>query len=61
MFYFLLIDEFITPTLSISQNMKNSLEGRHIGSLHAGGRHPIIGPGYAHDCFLKLGVFIRQR
>ncbi|GFV63591.1 hypothetical protein TNCV_2195651 [Trichonephila clavipes] len=37
------VDESITSTLSIGQNMKSSLEGRHIKTLHVGGRHPRIG------------------
>ena len=45
LFTLIQVDEFITSTLSISQNIKNSLEGRHIRFLHAGGRHPRIGPG----------------
>ncbi|GFV43702.1 hypothetical protein TNCV_1270751 [Trichonephila clavipes] len=36
------VDQFIMPTLSIRQNMKSSLDGRHITSWLAGGRHPKI-------------------
>ncbi|GFX94717.1 transposable element tc3 transposase [Trichonephila clavipes] len=39
-----IVVEFITSKLSISQNMKHSLEGRHVKSLNAGDRQPKIGP-----------------
>ncbi|GFY26394.1 hypothetical protein TNCV_25911 [Trichonephila clavipes] len=40
------VDEFITSTFSISQNMKNSLEGWHVRSLYAGGRCRSISPAH---------------
>ncbi|GFS64263.1 uncharacterized protein TNCV_3945841 [Trichonephila clavipes] len=38
------VDEFITSSLNINQSMKNSLERRHIRSLHAGGQRLRIDP-----------------
>ncbi|GFS97616.1 hypothetical protein TNCV_4488491 [Trichonephila clavipes] len=40
------VDEFIASTFSSIQNMKDSLERRHIRSLHVSGRHPRIDPEY---------------
>ncbi|GFX98958.1 hypothetical protein TNCV_4301331 [Trichonephila clavipes] len=38
------VDEFITSTLIISQNMKSSPESRCVRSLHSGLIRPRIGP-----------------
>ena len=42
LFILIQVDEFITSTLNFIQNMKNSLEGRHIRSSHAGGHAHIL-------------------
>ncbi|GFU61405.1 hypothetical protein TNCV_4537901 [Trichonephila clavipes] len=55
------VDEFIASTLSISQNVKNLLEERHIRTLHAGGRHPRIGPGHVMGIYMKIVNSIRGR
>ncbi|GFU71996.1 hypothetical protein TNCV_2999791 [Trichonephila clavipes] len=46
---------FITSSLSIGQNMKNSLERRHIRSFHAIGRQPRICPGPSVSSELEGG------
>ncbi|GFT79738.1 hypothetical protein TNCV_732741 [Trichonephila clavipes] len=51
-----MVAEFIVSTLNISQNMKNSLEGRHTWPLHEGGRHPRIGPAIRHLGMRPVGV-----
>ncbi|GFT71152.1 hypothetical protein TNCV_3001631 [Trichonephila clavipes] len=46
--------------LSISQNMKNSLQRRHIRPLHAGGRHPRIGPDYRKNSLASVAFKLFQ-